>query len=260
MSETAEIEPIERLPTVESVAAGESPALVRHHESLLDAHAKLSEEFPKMLLLMSGGALGLSVTFLEKLAPKPRTHTGWLLVAWALLVICLIAVVASVLLSMSAVRAILDQWEAHILGRNVATLRTKWVARLNVVAGGAVVAGLAVLALFAFLNAGEPMPIVTALPVPSVQPTAPIPTAPLPGATYVPTRPPAVVPTHFTRALESEKVRPNDHQRHEKCCEAQDWRSARGDQENLCAHEAAARCTTSTGPIGRRGDAARKAR
>jgi len=71
---------------------------------------EISDRFDKAILALSGGSLGLSLTFIEKLVPHPFTGTlAFLLIAWMLL---LSSVLFSVLALLSVQGAIQDETKA----------------------------------------------------------------------------------------------------------------------------------------------------
>jgi hypothetical protein len=115
-------------------------------KALIELYGKALENFDRAVVVISGGALAVSVTFLEKLAPHPvvaslnRLWIGWIGLAISL---------SSIILSMLAGhRALEDALEGKGL-TNFTTLTTV----LNFVAGVALVVGLLGLAAFAATNA-----------------------------------------------------------------------------------------------------------
>lgn len=64
---------------------------VKERDGLRDASLQISERYDKWMLFLSGGALALSVTFIEKIAPHPRPWSFVILLfAWALLIIAVV--------------------------------------------------------------------------------------------------------------------------------------------------------------------------
>lgn len=64
---------------------------VKERDGLRDASLQISERYDKWMLVLSGGALALSLTFIEKVAPHPLPWSfGVLLVAWILLIISVV--------------------------------------------------------------------------------------------------------------------------------------------------------------------------
>lgn len=71
-----------------------------HRQHLVLAEQKAQEDYDKSILSLSGGALGISITFVEKIAGKTPTVLWMLDWAW----ICWVASVAFVVLSYSTSR------------------------------------------------------------------------------------------------------------------------------------------------------------
>lgn len=124
------------------------------------------ETYDKLVPWGAGGALLLSVTFLEKIAPKPLPWTGWILAgSWALLLASLGTSIWSHFASsqLYSTRIELLDWRedpssASPGDTHTAELRAdvkKYAKRtntLNAAAGLTLLVGAALLALFAFLN------------------------------------------------------------------------------------------------------------
>ena len=80
-------------------------AYLSYRQSLDNAEVEVSGRYDKWILTLSGGALGLSITFLEKIAPTPNPETVWLLTfSWVLFVASILAALISLLTSQSAIR------------------------------------------------------------------------------------------------------------------------------------------------------------
>jgi len=70
-----------------------------------EAELEVSGRYDKWILTLSGGALGLSITFIDKIAKNPTLDTlFWLKFSWACLVISLLAALLSLVTSQSAIR------------------------------------------------------------------------------------------------------------------------------------------------------------
>jgi hypothetical protein len=64
---------------------------VKERDGLRDASLQISERYDKWMLFLSGGALALSLTFIEKIAPHPQPWSfAILLVAWILLIVSVV--------------------------------------------------------------------------------------------------------------------------------------------------------------------------
>jgi len=70
-----------------------------------EAELEVSGRYDKWVLTLSGGALGLSITFIEKIAKNPTADTlFWLKISWACLVLSLLSALLSLVTSQSAIR------------------------------------------------------------------------------------------------------------------------------------------------------------
>lgn len=76
----------------------------------LDAAAlAISERYSQWLITIAGGALGLSLTFLEKIAPNPSQNTTWLMAfSWLFLVFSLLGAFIAIYCSGKAIRKQLE--------------------------------------------------------------------------------------------------------------------------------------------------------
>jgi hypothetical protein len=127
----------------------EHQALYTH---LLDMHAKQAEALHKVVMLLAGGALGLSITFLEKIA-QPPIVAGWSLVgSWSLLVVSLATVSVCIILSLGLIERTLNSFRQVLEGKFKPGRSAKAVPILNWVAVAAMVLGFSGLAFFAFQN------------------------------------------------------------------------------------------------------------
>lgn len=86
---------------------------VEERRSLVDAEREAAQSFDKFMVTLSAGAFGLSITFVRELIDNPQSL--WLLrSAWGAFGLSLCAILASFLLSQSAIRrqrTILDEIE-----------------------------------------------------------------------------------------------------------------------------------------------------
>ena len=58
---------------------------LEERKDLVKAEQSMYERFDKAILTLSAGALGISITFINQIAPTPKPNTrGWILSAWLL--------------------------------------------------------------------------------------------------------------------------------------------------------------------------------
>jgi hypothetical protein len=70
-----------------------------------EAELEISGRYDKWVLTLSGGALGLSITFIEKIAKNPTAETlFWLEISWTCLILSLLSALLSLVTSQSAIR------------------------------------------------------------------------------------------------------------------------------------------------------------
>jgi hypothetical protein len=63
----------------------------KYKEILYKGFAYSSEQFDKAMLYVSAGALGVSITFIEKIVPLDKAHNKWLLLlSWILEVVTIL--------------------------------------------------------------------------------------------------------------------------------------------------------------------------
>jgi len=91
----------------ESLINCDRDAYLAYRQSLDNAEVEVSGRYDKWILTLSGGALGLTITFLEKIAPIPKTETVWLLTfSWIIFVVSILSALISLLTSQSAIREV----------------------------------------------------------------------------------------------------------------------------------------------------------
>lgn len=84
---------------------------------LIESDRSAAEQFDKALLTLSAGALGLSITFINQIAPNPEAETLWLvIVAWILFCCSVLSTLLSKLLAQSAYKRQVGIDERYLLG------------------------------------------------------------------------------------------------------------------------------------------------
>src|SRR5437868_6260127 len=75
-----------RSATPRRVEPMEQAIYLAQREELRRSYTSSMNEYDRLVTWISGGALGLSVTFIERFAPKTRADTAWMLMwGWSLL-------------------------------------------------------------------------------------------------------------------------------------------------------------------------------
>lgn len=78
---------------------------LEEREQLIDAERETVQQFDKAILTLADGALALSITFINQIAPHPKSHSKWfLLIAWILFCLSLLSTLISFLASQVACR------------------------------------------------------------------------------------------------------------------------------------------------------------
>lgn len=80
---------------------------------LKQTEQKLSENFDKTMLTITGGALALSITFVKDIIGSDKMLSGWLLItSWASLTICLVIILVAFYMGLKAYRKAQEQVDA----------------------------------------------------------------------------------------------------------------------------------------------------
>jgi hypothetical protein len=121
---------------------------------LMNAAQKESAAYDQAVMTLSGGALGISITFIHDIAPAPKAGTIWLLgIAWCFLALSIAAILISKLTSQWALRKAIRQVDDGTIGQQRPGARfSAWTASLNVAAGMAFLLGVIFLACFTVTN------------------------------------------------------------------------------------------------------------
>ena len=128
--------------------------LFQYRTSLLDLEQKMQSSYDKAVMALSGGALGLSFTFLRDVAKaNPLNYTQCLLVAWICWGLSVTCVLCSFLTSAIALRKATEQTDAksiyiEIVGGKYNTF-TKY---LNYAGGALFFLGLVFIVIFIGVN------------------------------------------------------------------------------------------------------------
>jgi hypothetical protein len=122
---------------------------------LLEARQRSYQRADQMIIGGATGALLLSVTFLEKLVPKPAVAgRAFLLLAWVILLLCLSLSLFAQYSSARSFDCEISRLDASV--NSESPPRNMW-ARCNRLCGGSsavfLVVGIAFLAWFAYINA-----------------------------------------------------------------------------------------------------------
>lgn len=145
-----------RRPGRQATSEGD-PALKAYRDHLVEAQQKAQDDYDKTLVLLAGGAFGLSLALVEKMLPgRPYHKPEFLLLAWVSWGASLACTLASFLVSHHALRRCIDQHDLGKLpGETPGGLLSHLTTVLNIVAGVLFVLGLAMMSMFVFSNLGK---------------------------------------------------------------------------------------------------------
>lgn len=132
----------------------ERAAYLDERKLLVDAEREAARSFDKSMITLCGAALGLSITFVQYIAPIPQATTLlWL--AWLCFSLALIVTLASFLTAQSALRKqrdMLDQEYKRATEHARPNAFATWTNRLNISSIVLFISGVALLACFSMKN------------------------------------------------------------------------------------------------------------
>lgn len=124
-----------------------------YRKLLQDLETKAQEQYDKTVLMLSGGALGVSFTFLKDIVSLDSAIHIWLLIiAWSAWTLSCSAVLWSFYSSRLAMRQAIKDLDNGVETKNKSDF---WTSALNFSAGLLFVVGLASMIAFAYFNLGE---------------------------------------------------------------------------------------------------------
>ena len=131
--------------------------LKKYRASLTDTLRFLNESYDKLLVTLSGGALGISIAFLKDIVKLENvSHSNLLFYAWLAFILSLAAVLGRIMFGIEAHRTAIRQvdsgtiYDETVGGKH--SLRTRV---LHIGSASFLLLGLLLLAAFAYCNVGE---------------------------------------------------------------------------------------------------------
>lgn len=133
-----------------------SSELDQYREGLIETQRKLAENFDNLLVALSGGALGLSITFLKDvIGSNEICYPYFLLIAWALFILSLASILFEILFGILAHKKAIKQVDDNTIykqkpGGVSSDLSTifHWLSAVSLVLG------LIFISIFSFYNIG----------------------------------------------------------------------------------------------------------
>jgi len=130
--------------------------LVKYRQQLIEIEQKIGESFLKTILVLSGGALGLSFAFIKDVIGKgPMVIPNALIASWSLLTISLASVLLCLYIGTIAYRRAIKQVdEGKIYQQSPGGKSAYIMPILNFITTFSFVLGIIFLFIFAFKNIG----------------------------------------------------------------------------------------------------------
>jgi hypothetical protein len=130
--------------------------LKKYRDALLETLRYLNESYDKMLIMLSGGALGLSITFLKDIISLANVkHSELIMFSWLAFIISLAAVLGRVFFGIEAYRKAVSQVDDgsiyNVKPGGIFSVLTKC---LHILSASSLLAGLLLIAIFSYLNVG----------------------------------------------------------------------------------------------------------
>jgi hypothetical protein len=145
----------------------------RERTSLVEMEQKSADQHDKAILTLTAGALGLSLTFIDRIAPNPAANTLWVVgTAWIAFILSIFAILASFLTSQSACRRqreLLDSEYSTGEPPEETNNFADATRYLNVAAYSCFLLGVVFLASFSWVNLGKANHMSNEQTSPSVQ-------------------------------------------------------------------------------------------
>lgn len=127
-----------------------------YRKTLIECEQKSQEQYDKAVIVLSGGALAVSIAFIKDvLGDAAPVHTEWLAVAWGAWGISLACILFSFWFSSVALRKTITQVDVRKPHEGIVSPGDKWTTVLkwlNFAGGALFVAGAVCLFVFAYHN------------------------------------------------------------------------------------------------------------
>lgn len=130
--------------------------LKKYRASLIDTLRFLNESYDKLLITLSGGALGISIAFLKDIVKLENVKfPDLLLYAWLAFIFSLAAVLGRLMFGIEAYRRAIKQVDSGTIYQERVGGRYSLMTRaLHICSAAFLLLGLLMLAAFAFQNVG----------------------------------------------------------------------------------------------------------
>ena len=126
-----------------------------YRQHLVLAEQKAQEDYDKTLIYLSGGALGISFAFIDRLTVGPPFAWQLLLFsAWGLWIASLVIMLLSFLFSRAALRRAIEEVDQNKVGSRPGGIFAKWTEAFNSLGGVCFLIGLVTIGIFVWINLG----------------------------------------------------------------------------------------------------------
>lgn len=132
---------------------------LEERKQLIASERDTAQQFDKAILTLAAGALALSITFINQIAPQPKPYSiYWLIIAWSFFCLSLLSTLISFLTSQAACRkqrAILDEEISKNSKKNNNTEENNaalWTDKLNKLSIAFFILGVMLLVVFSAMN------------------------------------------------------------------------------------------------------------
>jgi hypothetical protein len=131
--------------------------LKKYRATLIDTLRFLNESYDKLLITLSGGALGISIAFLKDVVTLDNVvRRDLLLYAWLAFILSLAAVLGRLMFGIEAYRRAIKQVDSGTIYKERVGGKYSLLTRmLHIGSAAFLLLGLLMLATFAFQNVGE---------------------------------------------------------------------------------------------------------
>lgn len=136
----------------------EYEAYLRRRNFLIDVEREASRHFDKYILTLAAGTFGLSLLFVERIAPHPKDGTEWLLIAaWVAFGASILSTLVSFLSGQESCSKEIEILDGKYRGdtkdeKEIKNRFVTWTKRLNRVSMFLFIVGVIFLIIFSALN------------------------------------------------------------------------------------------------------------
>lgn len=130
--------------------------LKKYRYTLQDTLRFLNESYDKILIMLSGGALGLSITFLKDIISLAKVkHSELIMFSWFAFIISLAAVLGRVFFGLEAYRKAISQVDdGSIYNKRPGGIYSLITKCLHIISAVSLLVGLLLISIFSYLNVG----------------------------------------------------------------------------------------------------------